>query len=491
MQQKPLGQIAIGGMTLTAIGIALSKLASFGSQFALGWLLTKEDFALYAIAISWSTLVTTLRSGRTDQILVQRGSAYAELASSVLKIGLSINVVGFLILCLIAQGLSHIHDNAVLLQLVLIVGASLPLSTLALLFQAKLSIDLKFLTITKLTTCSSILRQGSMVGFALLGLGPLSFVLPLLVVAMFETIAGYIAVGSFPPKRKIDQGQVKTILGPAGWVMLGSLGSSLIMFGDYLVIGQLHGKPILGVYFFGSQLTLSIAILVATGLHSVMMPILSSLSSQETRQVSAFLRAWRVLAIAGTFVAFIWMIGAPPLMQWLWNHKWDDAIPVVQLLSLSLIMRMIDPLGRSLLQAQSRWKFVALLSIGEGAGLLLAAAIGAVAGGLFTIAVSVSLYWFLFGFLQVGLLTKMTGIPSPHLFVPLLSSVGIGLLAIGGSVLVGQYALSTSSGLIQAAVSLAVFGLIYAVLISQFCKVGATELRALLPRGFRVGAEGH
>lgn len=491
MQQKPLGQIAIAGMTLTAIGIAVSKLASFGSQFFLGWLLAKEDFALYAIAISWSALVTTLRSGRTDQLLVQRGSSYAALASSVLKIGLSINIVGFLILCLIAQGLSHIHGNVVLLQLVLIVGASLPLSTLALLFQAKLSIDLKFLTITKLTTCSSILRHGSMVGFALLGLGPLSFVLPLLVVTVFETIAGYIAVGSFPPNRKIDYGQVKTLLGSSGWIMLGALGSALIMFGDYLVIGQLHSKLILGVYFFGAQLTLTIVTLVATGLHSVMMPILSSLTDQETRQVSAFLKAWRVLSIAGTFVAFMLMVGAPPLMRWLWNHKWDDAIPVVQLLSLSLIMRMIDPLGRSLLQAQGRWKFVALLSVGEGTGLLLAAAIGAVAGKLFIISVSVSIYWLLFGLLQVGLLIKMTGSPPRHLFVPLLSSVGIGLLAVGGSVLVGQYALSTSSDLIQAAVSLAVFGLIYAVLISQFCKVRTKELRALLPGGFRVGAEGH
>lgn len=464
-------------MTFTAVGIAASKLASFGSQFVLGWLLSKEDFALYAIAISWSTLVTTLRSGRTDQILIQRGSSYSTLASSVLKIGLSINIIGFLVLCLIAQGLSHIHGNAVLFQLVLIVGASLPLSTLALLFQAKLSIDLKFLTITKLTTCSSILRHGSMVGFALLGLGPLSFVLPLLVVGVFETIAGYIAVGHFPPKRRIDQSQVKTILGSSGWIMLGSLGSALIMFGDYLIIGQLHNKPVLGVYFFGSQLTLSIVTLVATGLHSVMMPILSSLTGQETRQVSAFLKAWRVLSITGTFVAFMLMIGAPPLMRWLWNHKWDDAIPVVQLLAVSLIMRIADPLGRSLLQAQGRWRLVALLSVGEGTGLLLAATIGAVAGELFTIAVSVSIYWFLFGLLQVGLLTKMTGSPPRHLFVPLLSSIGIGLLAVGGSMLVGHYAFSTSSDLIQASVSLGVFCLIYAVLISQFCKVGVTELR--------------
>ena len=40
------------GMLWSLLGTIISKGASFASQLVLGWLLSKEDFAIYAIAIS-------------------------------------------------------------------------------------------------------------------------------------------------------------------------------------------------------------------------------------------------------------------------------------------------------------------------------------------------------------------------------------------------------------------------------------------------------
>ena len=71
-----------------------------------------------------------------------------------------------------------------------------------MVFQAKLSSDLNFRNYTQLNVLSAILRHGSMVGFALIGLGPLSFVLPLIIIALFETIGGWYLVGTWPPNRR-------------------------------------------------------------------------------------------------------------------------------------------------------------------------------------------------------------------------------------------------------------------------------------------------
>ena len=43
-----VGGVATSGMLWSLLGTTLSKGASFGAQLVLGWLLSKEDFALYA-----------------------------------------------------------------------------------------------------------------------------------------------------------------------------------------------------------------------------------------------------------------------------------------------------------------------------------------------------------------------------------------------------------------------------------------------------------
>jgi len=78
-------------MLWATLGTITSKSASFGAQLVLGWTLEKEDFALYAIAISWSTIAFALRNGGTEKLLVQSGRRYEEYAVPCFKIGLAFN----------------------------------------------------------------------------------------------------------------------------------------------------------------------------------------------------------------------------------------------------------------------------------------------------------------------------------------------------------------------------------------------------------------
>ena len=93
--RTPLGGLAASGMLWISAGTVASKLASLGAQLVLGWVLSAEDFALYAIAISWSTIVLALRNAGTQRFLIQKGSSYDEFASICFKIALLFNGVGF------------------------------------------------------------------------------------------------------------------------------------------------------------------------------------------------------------------------------------------------------------------------------------------------------------------------------------------------------------------------------------------------------------
>jgi O-antigen/teichoic acid export membrane protein len=135
-------------MLWVSVGTVASKLASLGAQLVLGWVLSAEDFALYAIAISWSTVILALRNAGTQRLLIQRGATYDEFASICFKTALLFNIIGFVLLAFAAPGLSQLYESQSLQIIIWIIALALPLNTASLIFQAKLSSELGFGTHT-------------------------------------------------------------------------------------------------------------------------------------------------------------------------------------------------------------------------------------------------------------------------------------------------------------------------------------------------------
>jgi O-antigen/teichoic acid export membrane protein len=155
-------------MLWVSVGTFASKLASLGAQLVLGWVLSTEDFALYAIAISWSTIILALRNAGTQRLLIQKGTSYDEFATICFKIALLFNGVGFVLLALAAPALSQLYESPSLRAIIWIIAISLPLNTASLIFQAKLSSELGFGKLTRLNIWSALLRHGSMAAFTAL-----------------------------------------------------------------------------------------------------------------------------------------------------------------------------------------------------------------------------------------------------------------------------------------------------------------------------------
>ena len=463
-----VGRVATSGMLWSLLGTAISKGASLGAQLVLGWLLSKEDFALYAIAISWATVAMALRNGGTQRLLIQKGAQYSELAAIYLKIALVFNAIGFVLLAITAPFLSALYESALLSQMVWILGLSIPIGSAAIIFQAKLSSDLEFAKIAKLTTWSAVLRYASMIGFAWAGLGPLSFVLPLILVALFETAIGWHWAGGWPTDHALTWPIMRQVFQDTRWVMLTALAGALTINGDYIAVSLLQSKEVLGVYFFGFQLSLALVVLFTNGLDAVMMPMFSLLSTDTARQKATFIRGVQLLTVGATFACFALLISAHSLIHHLWAGKWDSAIPVVQLLSLSMPVRLIVPLCRAILEARGEWKVVSSLFLLEGIGMILAGAVGAWSGGLIAIAAVVSGYNLLFGLFYCGTAALKVGTPLKSVFTPIMSTFGIGVVATLVGLLLTVLGILDNTNLWQAALLLAIYSGVYVGLTKVF-----------------------
>ncbi|MBS0178420.1 MAG: oligosaccharide flippase family protein [Nitrospira sp.] len=467
-------------MLWATLGTITSKSASFGAQLVLGWTLEKEDFALYAIAISWSTIAFALRNGGTEKLLVQSGRRYEEYAVPCFKIGLAFNCLILLTLLLAAPALANYYQSSSLQTLICIIGLSIPLNTVAMIFQARLSSELRFGELARLTIWSAILRHASMVLFALMGFGAISFVLPLLVITIFEAMGGWFLVGSWPPNRQLTWPLIRNILLDTRWIMLTTFAGMLVLNGDYWAISLLQSKETLGVYYFGFQLTFSIAVLFGGGVEAVMMPTFSRLRADTQRQTAAFHRAVRLVVFGTTLVSFALVLSAPALLHFLWGGKWDSATIVVQLLGLSLPVKMVLSLCRSLMEGRGEWKFISYLLLVDGAGTVLAAFTGGLFGGVAMIAAMIAAYNVIFGFLFYSLISLRTTSNVRKAFLSLGIPFILGILALGSTSLLILVHPFNNYSLPDTGVVIVIFVALYLILTRIFEKDNLSDAVSLV-----------
>jgi O-antigen/teichoic acid export membrane protein len=474
----------IRGVQWTAVSVAMARVASFLAHLALGWLLAEEDFAVYGLAISLAGIVNALRDAGASQILIQRGSEYDALAGPVAKVGLLFNLLAAAALAAFAIPAAAFFDAPRLPPLLWITAFSIPLNTPVMILRARLSIEMRFGPQARVTTVGAFLRHGLTVVFALLGLGPLSFVLPLPVLAIYQTVAYGRIVGRWPAGRPLTRSLFGEIFAASRWIIAGALATAIIMQGDYLVIGRLEPDlGVLGLYFFGFQLTAAMATVFTSGLQSVLMPALSRLRDDPQRQAEAYLRALRVLIFVVAPACAAMAVVADPLVRLLWAGKWDAAIPVTQIMAASMATRLLTPASRSIIEARGRWRLRGMLMSADAILTLAAAAVGAVSGGLLTIALWVGGYRFASGLVNCLVAGAAADIGPGRIIRaiarPLVASAVVG----AGCFVLAETALAGLGPVARLVISAGAFSVAYASLIPLLMRRQLQDVLAVMRHG--------
>jgi len=483
------------GMLWVAGSAVVGRLASFGSQLVLGWLLTPEDFALYAIAVSVSALLWAVKNGGLREVLTQRGREYDALAPAAWRIALCCNLALALALAGLSPLLARIYEAPDLPPLIWIIALFLVANTPATILLARMSIDMRFSSLGKISSLSMTLRHLSAVGFALLGFGAASFLLPLFVVAAFDGAAYYRALRSWPrgglPVREV----LRQTMPAARWVMFGTLAAALLEQGDYLTLGLLQDKHTLGLYFFGFQLSVALESLFVTGLRAVMLPAFTRLADQPQRQGAAFLRSCGMLGFLSAPACLGMAVAAGPLIHLLWGGRWDAATPVFQLMLMSLFARLLAPLSLALAESRGNWRLRSLLMAADGLGLVASAALGAAFGGLFAVALWVAGYRILSGLAQCLYISRHAEVPMAQTLNMALTPALVSLASAAAGLAAGRALLPASGMLVQTGLALAVFVVLYALAGLTLLRPRLREalelyrtLRRPMPEGPAAGA---
>jgi len=137
-----------------------------------------------------------------------------------------------------------------------------------------------------------------------------------------------------------------------------AFGSRLFIYAtenaDNLLVGRYLGPAALGIYSLAYNAMLSPLSRIVGPVAQVLFPALSRIQAETDRVVATWLRTTAATA-AIMFPAFTGIIiVAPDLVHVVFGHKWHEAVPVLQLLSIGGLASTLHALNLSILQSHNR-----------------------------------------------------------------------------------------------------------------------------------------
>lgn len=391
-----LGQTAGRGLSWMMVNTVGFKLTSFAAQIVLGWYLLKDEFGVYALATGVAAFLTAFGENGVREYLIQRGGRDPTLFGPVFWLALALqSAVGLALAAAAPLGAAAYGDPRVM-HLLLVMAASFPFMAPGAIFRAKVRMDMRFRAMALWIFGSGTLRNISVIALAIGGAGPLAFVIPWFIVAIFDMIVGYSLTRMPLWRTKPEAGRWLGIMRHAIWLMLGALATNIIEMGDYFVIGFIVSTTIAGAYFFAFQLVSQIGAVLSSNVQQVLFPTLTRLQEEPERLRSATLRTLRAFSFLAAPVAIGLAVTIGYIEQVVWQGKFAaDAVPAAQILCLFFAFRLTNGLTISVLKARGAFRDWFWLTLIEGGGVVAAAAAGAAIGGTpWAIALAVGLWAF-------------------------------------------------------------------------------------------------
>jgi PST family polysaccharide transporter len=372
-----IGQAVGGGVTWMVIASVLTRILSFVNQIALGYLLVKEDFGIFAIATALSFIIISMRDGGLASFLVQRGPAtYASERGPVFWLAALFNAGGAVVLFAMAPFAARAYHEPRLVWMLVVLALTLAVSTPAAILQAALRVRLRFGHIARINTISACIRYVGVIALAAAGMGPLSFVIPALISTLYEITDQYLVTREHPWKDPARRGVWRDMLSHSKWLMLLQLATVCVYFGNYMTTGLVVSKEVVGTFFFAFSIVNTTGYLIAINVEQVLIPSLSRLNDQPARfgdATARFLRAMAILCIPTNLAIGLIYPAAAALV---WGEKWTDSVLPVQVLSVGYPILTLHIVPKTALTAAGRFRDAFVLVLVIGLGLMAAGALG-------------------------------------------------------------------------------------------------------------------
>lgn len=322
----------------------LGKISIQGVGFVVSVILTRilfpEDFGLIAIATVFMNFANLIMDFGFSRALIQRKEVTENHYSTVFFLNLTIGIVLFLIVFLLAPLIGNVYDSEVLPLLIRVLSINFIVSSFGNVVRAKLYREMDFKIISFVNIVSSIVSGVLAVSLAFLDYGVWSLVWQsIALIILSNTLINVYKPSKIKPK--FYKNEAKELWGFSSNLFASGVIDSVFLNLDQLVIGKALSPATLGFYYRSKNLENFAFSYTAGTLASVLFPSLSKIHDDKEKLKSVFIRLFHVLAIFSFFICGLLFTSAEDIIVLLFTEKWLPMVSVFQILIVGAFSKQI------------------------------------------------------------------------------------------------------------------------------------------------------
>lgn len=374
---------------------SLDRVANYGIGFIIGIvlarLLSPEEYGLIGIIGIFTAIFNIiLDSGLSTALIRKHGvtdSDYCTVfwTNLVLSLGLTAT------LYFGAPFIGQFFNRPELVPYIHVMSFILVINALSITQQARLTKNIDFKTQTKISIVAHTLSGIIGIVMAYMSFGVWALVAQQMTSRLFTTILLWI-YNKWIPKLVFSWLSFKDLFGFSWKLLIAQIINTGFNQVYQAVIGKVYSPNTLGQFTRAQQYGHLVASTVGDVVLKVSLPVMSEIQNEDER----LLRAFRTIIKTTMLVSSVILIGmaacAKPLIYVLIGEKWLPCVPMMQILTFSLMLHPLQQININMLTVQGRSDIQLVLQI-----VKCVLAVGPILLGVF-----IGIYWMLVGSVVCG-----------------------------------------------------------------------------------------
>lgn len=357
MPEKNLKSSAVNG----AIWTGIEKFSRQAVQFVIGIILARllppNDFGVIGMLAIFIAIAQTFTDSGLSSALIQKKDRTEVDCSTIFYFNIGVGVLFYLLLYATAPLIADFYNMPILTDVTRVVALSIILSGLTAVQNARLTIDLRFRTLSLIALISMVVTGATGLALAYSGWGVWALVFQALAGQMVTSICTWYC-SRWIPKLEFSMKSFKQLWGFGSKLLVSGLINTIYGNLYTLVIGKKFSSAEVAFYNRGNHFALLPAQTVQDMAIKVNFPILAKMQDDDERLLGAYKKLLTVPLYILYPVLVCMAVTAEPLVIVLIGEKWLPCVPIMQVLCIGYMFSPLTHINLNLLYVKGRTDLV-------------------------------------------------------------------------------------------------------------------------------------
>jgi O-antigen/teichoic acid export membrane protein len=349
---------AVSGVKWNAVSQALKLSLYFITTLVLARLLDPKDFGLLGMATVFTAFITVFNDFGLGSAIIQNQKLNDIQLSTIFWLSVLVGLTTMIISLAAAPVVASFYNEPMLRPIIYLMSLSFIFSSLG---QVQLALTIKSFSFKRLMISEGIASFGGSfiaITLALLSFGVWSLAFQIVITTGFLTIILWLT-DNWKPTPVFEIKGLKKTLGFSSGLLSFNMLNYFSRNADYLLVGKFLGSFLLGHYTFAYRLIQFPLQNLSSVVSRVLFPTLSKLQDDDALFKKYFINASQFIAFFTFPLMICLFLLSEEFVIVLFGKKWDQAIPVIQILAPVGMLQSVGNMVGSIYTAKGKtnWLF--------------------------------------------------------------------------------------------------------------------------------------